>query len=193
MTSYFVANPPPGVVRMGSHYCLTSILPDGRHQLVKQARMAGATHILWFDTDMRFPKDTPQRLLAHNIPVVGANYPTRREPYRWTAFRGKQQVFTKPDSTGLEEVDHLGFGVLLTDISVFEDHGPWFANGWQGEGENLQVVGEDVFFFRHIKNRGIKAYVDHDLSKQVGHVGEFTFDVNWMSAILESQDEHTDV
>ena len=39
-----------------------------------------ATHILWLDSDMRFPADTLGRLLARNRDIVGANYCARRFP-----------------------------------------------------------------------------------------------------------------
>jgi hypothetical protein len=39
-------------------------------------------------------------------------------------------------------------------------------------GANGAVVGEDFYFFRSLRAAGFKIYVDHDLSAEVGHVGQ---------------------
>ena len=55
-------------------------LPRARAALVEHAMERQATHILWLDSDMRFPKDTLFRLLRHEKSVVAANYSTRQPP-----------------------------------------------------------------------------------------------------------------
>ena len=60
-------------------------LPQQRMTLVKEAFQSGSTHILWIDSDMRFPKDALIRLLDRDLPIVGANYPMRRTPIIPTA------------------------------------------------------------------------------------------------------------
>lgn len=163
--------------------CSTSILPDGRRILVDFAKKQGGTHMLWLDTDMRIPKEAIHMLMRHGKKIVGANYPTRRPPWRFTAQTlERTMVETNDDSTGLLEVGHVGFGCLLTDLSVFEGDGPWFNFDWERKPEDggWRPVGEDVFFCRTAREAGHQIYVDQDLSKAIGHIGEFTFTADQM-------------
>lgn len=193
LIGYFVAN--GGMVEetgkdyaLALEWCMTSILPEGRQRLVEAVKAKGANKLLWLDTDMRFPRQTLNMLLRHDVPIVGANYVARRPPYRFTAAtEGNVPLETRPDSTGLVEVEHLGFGCLLTDISIFEDEGPWFAFDWYRRQEDNKwgAVGEDVFFCREMRARGHKVYVDQELSATIGHIGEFTFTADEMVRVEE--------
>lgn len=171
-----------------------SMLTESRTRLVAEAVAWGATHMLWLDADHVFPHDTIPRLLARNADVVGANYARRCIPTAPTAAKtvteDEQQDYrnlvytTMEKATGdlVEEVDHIGFGVCLINMRVFdalqeyaEEHGdgnflPLFefthAPGKSGP------IGEDVFFFRKVREAGCKVFVDHALSWEVGHIHE---------------------
>lgn len=128
----------------------------------------GATHILWLDADMTFPKDAALRLLAHGKEVVAANYVTRVPPSRPTAKRDGQSVHSH-DAAGLESVDHVGMGVFLISTSIVPDlPRPRF---WY----STETETEDVYFCRLLKAAGHDIWIDHDLSKEVGHVGQHTY------------------
>lgn len=128
----------------------------------------GATHILWLDADMTFPPDTALRLLKHDKEVVAANYVTRVPPSRPTAKRDGQSV-SSHDASGLESVDHVGMGVFLMQTSVVQSlPRPRF---WY----STLTETEDVFFCRLLKAAGHDIWIDHDLSRSVGHVGQFTY------------------
>jgi hypothetical protein len=127
----------------------------------------GATHILWLDADMTFPPDTALRLLKHDKEVVAANYVTRVPPSRPTARRGGKCV-SSSEASGLEAVDHVGMGVFLMDSSIVPNIHPRF---WY----STETETEDVFFCRLLKKAGHDIWIDHDLSKEVGHVGQFTY------------------
>lgn len=128
----------------------------------------GATHILWLDADMTFPRDAAIRLLAHDKEIVAANYVSRTGRPRPTAMAGGLWVFSR-DATGLEQVDHVGMGVFLMKTSVAQNlpH-PRF---WY----STDTETEDVYFCRLLKAAGHDIWVDHDLSKEVGHVGQYTY------------------
>lgn len=135
------------------------------HDLVE---LWGATHILWLDADMTFPRDTALRLLAHDKAIVAANYLTRVPPSRPTAVRDGQFVSSR-DAQGLEDVDHVGMGVFLMRTSVVAGlPRPRFA--YDGP-----TITEDVYFCRLLRKAGHDIYIDHDLSKNVGHVGQHTY------------------
>jgi len=154
-------------------------LPQVRHQIAGTALMEGCTHLLWLDTDMMFPADTLTRLLSHNVDVVGANYPRRTYPHVPTAHYGgggrEGTVWTEDDKRGIEEVKHVGLGVCLMHMRVFEAvDAPYFAFVPSGK-EMLSVRGEDVYFCEKLREVGIKTWVDHDISRAVGHIGDETF------------------
>lgn len=170
---------------LGIVYCQTSILVDGRQKIVECCKQQGRTHIMWLDTDMVFPVETIHYLMRHKQKIVGANYPTRRPPFKFTASNlDGTWLETKPDSEGLVEVAHVGFGCLLTDISVFDGDTPWFHTDWHRNEANEWVpIGEDVYFCREARARGHKIYVDQEISRSLGHTGEFTFTAEEMARV----------
>lgn len=169
----------------GTHDCEPiivrgSILPDQRQRCIAEASRDefDATHILWLDDDMRVPHDAIQALLRHDLPVVGANYPRCNMQAIPTAYRDDDEftgpVYTRDESEGLEQVKHMGFGCLLTAMWVFDQLDlPYFNFDPVHNGARFR--GEDVYFFRKLKEAGISAYLDHDVSKKCAHIGVFEY------------------
>lgn len=169
-----------------------SMLTESRHTLVAAALDWEADYMLCLDADHVFPPTTLMRLLAHNLPVVGCNYARRVTPTAPTAAMDgtdgddvEHLLYTtqeKADRGLVEQCAHLGFGVLLIDMKVF-DHLQAHADA-EGHGNILPLfmfeptpgkigmVGEDVFFFRKLAAAGIRPFVDHGLSWEVGHCSE---------------------
>lgn len=156
-----------------------SILLNQRNDLVKRALEFDVTHILWLDSDMRFPKDLLVQLLERGEPIVAANYVTRQHPLRPVAVELKdgqrQSLYTTPATVGLVEVEHTGLGVMLVDADVYRQLAqPWFAF-WHNE-KAAAFVGEDAYFCFCAREAGLKVYVDQSVSQQVKHVGEIEYD-----------------
>lgn len=156
-----------------------TILSEQRSELAKLALLGGADWVVWFDSDMRFPIDTIERLLAHNKPIVMAGYPTRKppaiEPTQYADDETTVRVYTEKDSTGLQEIASGGFGCIAVHKSVFEAMPPpWFHIPWN-EKELKFECGEDIYFCRKAREAGFKIYLDHDLSKKVSHIGQYEF------------------
>lgn len=153
-----------------------SVLPKSRMMLAKQAIEWGCTHILWLDADARFPKDTLDRLLAHDLDIVGCNAVRRALPCTPTASNGPgMPIWTMADSYGLEEVhDHLGFHTVLIKTDVFKKvEQPWFMTPWLVRQQEYQ--GEDVWFCHRAIDAGYRIWLDHDLSQFNGHSGNFDY------------------
>lgn len=154
-----------------------SMLPEVRHRLVAEAMKWGATHALWLDSDMMFPRDTLQCLLRHNLPIVGANYVRRSLPCIPTAHKGEGNggmLWTEAGDTGLVEVKHMGGGVKLVDMRVYDKIDlPFFA--FEITENKCGVRGEDVFFCEKARAAGIPAFVDQELSQHIGHIGEIVY------------------
>lgn len=154
-----------------------TLIVNQRTDLAKNAIEAGCTHILFLDSDMRFPADTLERLLAHDKDIVACNYSTRKFPLRSVAFKDDTSwdtVDTDPDSTGLEPVASIGMGIMLIKSEVFVKIGlPYFMIGFSAK--NQEYTGEDIFFCRKARAAGYEILVDHDLSKEIGHTGAIDF------------------
>ena len=177
--AHFAALPYAGEKRLDVTFVKSSILPEGRTRLVARAFELEATHILWLDTDMKFPADTIARLLNHNLAVVGANYPTKEVQARPTAYVDDEDytgpVWTGEKASGIQRVAHCGMGVLLTDMKVFDLLSPPFFAFEPQAPDFVKQVGEDVYFCRKLGEAGVPVHIDHDLSAQVAHIGEFEY------------------
>lgn len=148
----------------------------GREAVLKAAIGYDATHILWIDTDMMFPPETAMRLLAHEKDIVAANCVMKHPTPIFTAVRDSQRIETGPDSTGLETVDTVGCAVMLMRMAVVASlPRPIFTHGLNDDGSD---VGEDLMFCRAARRAGFDIFVDHDLSKEIGHVGQHTYRIS---------------
>jgi hypothetical protein len=154
-------------------------LPDVRTRILGEAVRERCTHLLWLDSDMIFPPDTLHRLLRHNLPIVGANYPRRIFPHLPTAHYGGDPqggVVWSEGNEGIERVKHVGFGCVLMDMRLVDAiDPPYFVFAPDGE-HGLTTRGEDVYFCEKLlRDAGIPTHVDHNLSHEIGHVGEQVF------------------
>lgn len=177
--THFATMPYDGEKAVEIEVIKSSILPETRTRLVSRACKYEATHILWLDSDMKFPKDVIPRLLNHNKPVIGANYVTKDVEPRPVAYREDEDyigpVWTKQESAGLEQVTFIGMGCLLTDIRVFDQLKlPYFMFEPQPP-QFVKQCGEDGYFCAKLRDAGMEVWIDHDLSKQVSHIGDFEY------------------
>lgn len=144
----------------------TSILPYSRTEIARGALEWGAEYLLWIDADQTFPHDTLIRLLSCGKDVVAAIIPRRNPPHIPNASIAGELVSI---GTGLQEVGRVGLGVCLVRKAVFARlELPYFRIGLNGSG----FVGEDAVFCDAAKAAGFRIWVDHDLSRQVGHLTE---------------------
>jgi hypothetical protein len=156
-----------------------TLLVDQRNSLVEEALEEGATHILWIDSDMRFPKDVIQQMLDRDLDIVAANCSRRKHPAAFIALnaddeRGIYTVETTPDSTGVEEIIAVGFGVMMVRAQVFRDMPkPWHKLIWNSRDEKF--VGEDMAWCHGARDAGYAIHIDHDLSKHIYHTGMHEF------------------
>lgn len=187
----------------------SSMLTESRHRLVAEALAWEADYMLCLDADHTFPPDTLVRLLSHNLPAVGCNYARRFTPTAPTAAvhneRGPQTVLyttrEKAEAGMVEECAHLGFGVLLLDMRIFDvlqSHAEENGDGnflplfkFEPTENKIGMIGEDVFFFRKLAQAGIKPFVDHALSWEVGHLHEIIMTNQMACSQAEQWREHT--
>jgi hypothetical protein len=162
----------------------SSILAQSRSEIVELALRAGCDHLLFVDSDQTFPSHTAHVLARHRKPVVAANVAIKAVPSQPTA-RGKSEkwhggdvIYTRPDSKGIEQVWRIGCGVMMIDLRIMKDlPKPWFQVMYDEATGTYR--GEDWYFCEQLEKAGIPIFIDHDLSKHIGHVGdyEYTHDV----------------
>lgn len=168
-----------------------TMIAGQRMALVNDALASECSHILFVDSDMTFPSDALLRLLAHDKPVVAANCARRRIPTGPTAVKfladgTSQEVHTAPGQEGLEQVNLVGAGFLLIRMDVFAAlKEPYFATPWVADRRHH--MGEDTFFCLACGNAGIPIFIDHGVSGDIGHLGEFEFRVHHAWAQREAE------
>ncbi len=162
----------------GSNLC------QQRQQLVSRALNMSATHVLFWDSDIKAPPDLIPRMLNHSKPVVVANYATKELVSRPTVYLdGDDQVgplWTKPgDDRLVGDVSRAGLGLALIDTQTFYCMElPWFQFVPQGP-DFVNIDGEDHYFYNKVRKVGIPIFCDQKLSQEVSHIGTWEFTHEW--------------
>ena len=187
---WYAAAPPS--TRFDLNFNAGTLIADQRQKLAANAVQAGAEYVLFLDSDMRFPPYLLEQLIdrtAQNpdVGIVACNYPTRRPPVKTVAFSDftKMECIYSADRVGLEEVDAVGMGAMLIKASVFERlPKPWFQVCYLPTAG--VYLGEDIYFCKLAQAHQIKVWVDHDLSKEVRHIGVVEFNHDDAEAYRET-------
>lgn len=161
----------------GMHFkCELNYSTDrSRCLLAKEAIENKYTHILFLDDDMSFPHYTANRLVSHKKPIIAANYTSRVLPLKPMAVKDGERIMSKGRS-GLERVDRAPTGIMLIETSVFEKlEMPWFKTEMIPPYGPDDWISDDFYFCQKAVAAGFDIWIDHDLSQQVGHVGNHIF------------------
>ena len=144
---------------------------SARTWLVRQALKAEATHLLFVDSDIMFPPDAIDRLLAHNKDIVGVEYNKRKFPLEKVS-----KPLTEESATELYQGKVLGTGLMLINLDIFRKKNhpmkePWFNFGRDSQGQ--LVLGEDAWFVYTARDAGYESWIDPTI--KVGHLGEYMY------------------
>lgn len=136
-------------------------------------------YIFWLDQDIIVGPGTLKKLLSHNKDIVTGLYFQKCPPfYPLIMLRkpGQEKVsrglhdYLHAYPEGLHKVDAIGFGCVVTKVSVFNRiPKPWFE--WTKDS------GEDIDFCIKAKDYNIDIWYDSEIC--CGHMGErvvFTHD-----------------
>ena len=130
--------------------CKTPSLPLARNILAQQALDAGATHLLWIDSDAVCespldPNEALKRLYSCDFPIVGCIYKAKQKVgFNYAAWAKAEGGYVPIQSwTGnYFSADVTGFHFILIRREVFEKTSkPWFH--W----EEPDSVSEDFYFY----------------------------------------------
>jgi len=129
---------------------------QNRDTIVRQALESGCSHLLFVDTDMVFPHDTINRLMALEKDIVGIKCNKRIFP-----------LTPLVDVTELSEVPFVGTGIMLIDMEVFKKIGkPYFSFDKESDSE-------DKYFCNKAIANGFKVWCDPTIP--IGHIGTHIF------------------
>ena len=150
-----------------------SCLSMARELGLREATERGFTHWLCLDDDMAFPMDIVERLLAHDKSVVAANY-RKKDAFNivGVACDENAQPIDSSNKSGLEKVDFTAFGLVLikiADVKCVEE--PHFEVVWNPATRTYWT--EDMVFSAKLKKAGVDIWLDHDLSHDIQHIGDF--------------------
>jgi len=130
-----------------------------RNSIVEEAQKKECSHLLFLDTDMIYPKDTIERLLAHDLDIVGALTFKRYPPFNPLIMVGEQfkMKYVYPYEEGLMKVTATGTGCLLINMKVFDKLKRPYFKFRKPKGK---PVGEDIGFCYKAGDAGFDVYVD---------------------------------
>lgn len=157
----------------------SSSLIENRHMLVSRAFQFEATHMLFWDSDIKAPADAIVRLVNHHLPIVAINYAKKEPEARPTAYIDTDgyvgPCFSQAQHTGLQAVSSCGFGLMLISMEVLQKlKTPLFQFSQVGP-EGIKTEGEDQYFCRKAQEAGFDIVIDHDLSKECAHLGSWEY------------------
>lgn len=144
---------------------------QARNQMAAAALGCGAKYLLFIDSDMQFPEDALERLMAHNVGVVGGMYPKCTPPYYVCAANfvdeNPKPLIDWEQGELLDSVDCVGTGFMLIKTDIFKRlPKPWFEFTQNKHGVE---IGEDYSFCHRVKqDLGEKIHLDTAL--WIGHV-----------------------
>lgn len=171
-----------------------SILPNLRVAGLRDAIAIDATHILWLDSDHTFPPDLLNKLLSHSKDVVAANCAVKTLPSMPTAraFDPKdpkgQPVYTDWNSKGLERVWRIGTGIMLMSKRAYTQI-PFNAFAMTYVEETGTYRGEDWGICEALEKEGCPIYIDHSISNECAHIGNFQFTHDHVGHFLPADGE----
>lgn len=177
-TAQLVANG----VKINCAFNIGSVITIARRNLTEIFLKSDFDYAWWVDSDMKFPIDAPIRLLNRGVPLVGCNYRRRRFPNPgFTGMMGQPGSFTElvtdDSSPAMQDVDVLPHGCVMVHRSVYEKiPQPHYIQDFDA---NLNLeIGEDIYFCRKAREAGFQVWCDHELSREIAHIGIFHYNYN---------------
>jgi len=177
-------------VPLGLTNAVSSRIAVNRNTIVQNARILGATDILWLDSDSVFPVSALMRLLMHDKDIVCASTCRRKGVNRDPVCLPLNFSEIKPGDK-LVRMKQIGFPFMLTKMSVFDKLDAsglapdkcYFAEpprdmmrkaGWDLPGTDA-LLGEDEYWCELVLKLGMDIWCDMELTMEIGHVGSDVF------------------
>lgn len=159
-------------------------------RLLYDPELADVTHLLWIDDDMVFEPGAVERLLAHDLPIVGGLCHGRRAPHYAPILLHRQPggmlgySYQHDYPEGLVKVDATGGAFILVKREVYEAIEKAFPRAGEGPYTD-RGFGEDISFCERARECGFDTYVDTTV--KIGHVAEVVVDEAFARKNRESE------
>lgn len=167
-----------------------SQIDRARNRLATDALAEGFEELMWIDSDMAFLPESVDRLRAHNLPIVGALYPTKVEKKLTSALLPDTQSVVLGQGGGLIEITYAATGFLLTRRQVYLDiqekerlplcnqrlgqpTWPFFLPMIIPDGDGHTYLGEDFAFCERARRCGYKLFADTTI--RLEHIGIYGY------------------
>jgi len=166
-----------------------------RNVLLDRALAGDSTHLMFLDTDIAFPRDGIQQLIARQKPIIGGAYNLKKAPVdgRTTTtvkalerdLNGRPHGEWVMDKTKPFECRAIPTGFMLIELDALRalepppfggdregnpDAGP---RNWFDFGNYAGFVGEDVYFCDFVRDQGVPIWCDPTI--RLGHIGPQVF------------------
>lgn len=163
----------------------STILPQSRDSAALTAISNNFTHLLFIDSDMTFPPDALEKLLARNVDIVTGLAVARKgnhEPCIYKEINYKSEDPNTPAYVVETDIDRdffeikgCGMAFCLIKTSVLNDIQTKYGNLFR----YLGTYGEDLSFCIRALEAGYKIYCDTTF--ELGHIGsEIFFKNHWI-------------
>jgi len=114
-----------------------------RNELVKLILGKGYSRVLWIDSDMYVPMNLAERLIAHDLDIVGSTYTGRAHPVVLLGHPTRQE--DTQATSGLVEFSSMPGGVMMVKPSVYEAiPRPWYFESYERRGTKAQQFLESI-------------------------------------------------
>lgn len=168
-----------------------SLVPRARNSLTHRFLASDSTHLLWIDSDLVFSLEQIDRLISHDVDIVGGLYPKKQEGDAQLVLNTFDNNPPETDSRGLAKVQYVGTGFMLIKRSVFEkmidkwgdeiwytedsskrkEYDFWHCGVYTYPNGSRRYLSEDWWFCQKCLDLGLTVYADTAvLLKHSGHV-----------------------
>ncbi len=201
-----IAFPSPDTIPVEFHHCLmqmitataqhvslgltnsaSSRIAKNRISIVENARLLGATDLLFIDSDSIFPVHALMTLIMQDKDIVCATT-CRRKGNDMSPVAVPADYASITPGQRMVKMKQIGFPFMLIKMSVFDkldelgvapDHTyfaeppRWMTNkylNWDVKGDD-ELMGEDEYFCQLVLRAGYDIWCDMGLSMEIGHIG----------------------
>lgn len=168
-----------------------------RNVLMQRALESDSTHLMFIDTDIAFPRDGIQQLIALRKPIAGGAYNLRKLAENGVAITTVKPLPSamprlEPNETWVMDKSKpfqcraLPTGFMLIDLDVIRnlpvqpEYGGDRAGdsnagprNWFDFANYAGFVGEDVYFCDFVGQQGVEIWCDPTI--KLGHIGPNVF------------------
>jgi hypothetical protein len=141
-----------------------------RQQIMMQGIEENWSHVVFIDDDVTFPPHSIDALFYHKKPFIGINICKKiQHAVSPTASRQFEAV-TSEGKEGLEEVESTTMALFVSSVEEYKKIKPPY---FMLSGNHPAT--DDNFYHSKIREAGHKIYIDHTLSNQCGHIGDYIY------------------